>query len=82
MTDQDHHDEDRLTDERPWANLQELEIWACARAVEVNYGQDGPRHIAERIGELALSGDTAGVVTWKRIASAYDALIDGGKTKQ
>lgn len=83
MVDQDHQGGDCPPAlESAWTNLQEWEIWACARAIEVNYWEDGPKHIAERIGQLALSGDNAGVTTWKRIASAYDALTNGGKTKQ
>lgn len=62
--------------------LPEWEIWACAQAVERQYGEDGPRHIAERIGELALAGDVAGIATWKRIAAAFDAVRNEGKTKQ
>lgn len=54
--------------------LAEWEIWACALEVERQYGDDAPRHIAERIRDLSLAGDEAGVETWKAIADRYDRL--------
>lgn len=42
--------------------------------VERQYGDDGPRRIAERIGALALAGDAIGVEAWKAIAARYDQL--------
>lgn len=54
--------------------LPEWEIWACALEVERQYGDDGPRRIAERIGALALAGDAIGVEAWKAIAARYDQL--------
>ena len=37
------------------------ERWAEALAVERMHGDDSPRFIAERIGELAIAGDWKGV---------------------
>ncbi|WP_066807087.1 DUF6961 family protein [Sphingomonas asaccharolytica] len=54
--------------------LPEWELWACALAIERQYGDDAPRHIAERISALAIAGDEAGVETWKAIANRYDQL--------
>lgn len=61
--------------------LLEWELWACALAIERQYGDDAPRHIGERITKLALAGDEAGVETWDAIASRYDQLSPerGGK---
>jgi hypothetical protein len=52
----------------------EQERWAEALAVERRYGAEAPRHVAERIGELALAGDVAGIARWKAIAIKLDAL--------
>lgn len=61
--------------------LPEWELWACALAIERQYGDDAPQHIAERIGALAMAGDEAGVETWKAIAARYDRLgPDAGGT--
>lgn len=62
--------------------LPDWEIWACAHALERMHGERAPAHIAERIGELVLRGDMAGIATWKRIAAAFDALASKGKTRQ
>lgn len=62
--------------------LPDWEIWACAHALERSHGERARAHIAERIGELVLRGDMAGVATWKRIAAAFDVLAAGGKTRQ
>jgi len=53
------------------------EVWAEALWVEQNKGGDGPRFIAERIADLALKGDEAGIARWKRIAAAFDDLRSG-----
>lgn len=49
-------------------------IWACALAIERQYGERGPFHIAERVGALVLLGDTAGVDMWRAIAARLDAM--------
>lgn len=54
--------------------LPDWELWACALAIERQYGDDAPRHIADRITTLALAGDEAGVAAWKAIAARYDRL--------
>ncbi|MGN6538029.1 MAG: DUF6961 family protein [Mesorhizobium sp.] len=50
------------------------ERWAEALAVERQHGDDAPRLIAERIGELALVGDMDGVLRWREIASKLDEI--------
>lgn len=55
----------------------EQHIWACALAIEKQYGERAPLHVAERIGALALAGDLEGVAMWKAIAARLDALRAG-----
>lgn len=52
----------------------EQECWAEALAVERLHGEGAPKHIAERIGALALAGDMKGVERWKEIAARLDEL--------
>lgn len=52
----------------------ERELWAIALYVEKHHGADGPRFIAEKIGKLALDGDTEGIETWKAVAARYEKL--------
>ena len=52
--------------------MTDRELWACALKVEKTHGELAPRWIAERIGALALSGDAAGVATWRAIAGRLD----------
>lgn len=52
----------------------EQHVWACALAVERQHGQRAVVFVAERIGALALQGDTAGVAMWKalpRVSTTY-----------
>lgn len=60
--------------------IDDRELWACALAVEWQYGDRAPVHIAERIGELALQGDLAGVEAWKQIAARFDRLHRGERS--
>ena len=55
-------------------------IWACALAIEKQHGADAPRFVAERIGALALAGDTDGIAMWKAIAVRLDAMRKGGRS--
>jgi len=55
-------------------NASDQERWAEALAVERQHGEDAPRFIAERIGELALAGDMEGVKRWREIAARLDDL--------
>ena len=48
---------------------------AEALAIQELMGPAGPRWIAERIGELALAGDTAGFARFKAIAAEYEKLL-------
>lgn len=53
---------------------RDQELWAAALWVEKNYGSDGPRFIAEKVGRLALEGDEAGVAVWRKVAARFDQL--------
>jgi hypothetical protein len=57
--------------------MPERELWACALLVEREHGDRAPAWIAQRIGELALAGDEAGVERWKLIADRFDRLRRG-----
>ena len=59
-----------------WGMTSEQELWACALHVEKLFGDDGPKHIAERIRALALGGDEVGVATWMSIAVRLDQIRD------
>lgn len=50
---------------------RDKELWALALWVEKHHGPDGPRFIAEKLGELALAGETGGVDLWKAVAERY-----------
>lgn len=52
----------------------EKHIWACALAIEKQYGSRAPLHVAERIGTLAQTGDIDGVMMWRAIAVRLAAL--------
>jgi len=60
--------------------LGDKELWACAHQVLKTHGDSAPRHVAERIGELALQGDAEGVATWKAIARRLSDLAGLGPT--
>ena len=53
---------------------EEQHLWACALAVQKQHGERAPAFVAERIGALALVGDTGGVDRWKAIAIKMDLL--------
>lgn len=42
------------------------------------YGEQAPLRVAERIGELAVAGDAAGVAAWKIIAQRMDRILRAG----
>ncbi len=48
--------------------------WAAASMLMRRYGSDAPIKVAERLGELALTGDMEGVAMWKKIAWCMDQL--------
>lgn len=48
---------------------------AKALAIQKMLGEHGPRWIPERIGSLAIAGDTAGVERFQQIAACYQQLI-------
>jgi hypothetical protein len=50
---------------------------AEALAVERIHGDAAATFVAERIGALALAGDTEGVTRWRQIATKLDALWAG-----
>lgn len=55
--------------------LSDRELWACANQVLESHGEKAPVFAAERIGALALAGDSDGIATWKAIASRLDHLM-------
>ncbi len=64
----------RATDEGRVLIDPEKHIWACALAIEKQYGSQAPLHVAERIGTLAQTGDIDGVKMWRAIAVRLAAL--------
>lgn len=52
----------------------ETERWAEALAIHRLYGDGAPKHVAERLGALALAGDGGGVERWMQIAERLDLL--------
>lgn len=54
---------------------RERELWAIALHVESNYGSDGPRFIAERIGKYAMADDLGGVDLWSEVARRYAEIL-------
>ncbi|RZF59066.1 hypothetical protein EWE75_23805 [Sphingomonas populi] len=55
------------------------ERWAEALAIERIHGDRAPVWVAERIGELALAGDEAGVRRFKEIAARLGQMTRGGR---
>lgn len=49
--------------------------FAEALALEKLHGADAPRFIAQRIGELAVAGDYAGIERLQEIGTAYDEIM-------
>ncbi|WP_299309661.1 hypothetical protein [uncultured Croceicoccus sp.] len=58
------------------STISDRELWACAAHVLKTQGANAPRHVAERIGALALAGDSDGVATWKAIARRMATLTE------
>lgn len=54
--------------------IGDKELWACASQVLKMHGENAPRHVAERIGDMALQGDAEGVAVWKEIARRLSEL--------
>lgn len=55
------------------------QLWSAATMVLRRYGDDAPRHVAERIGQLATAGDVQGVEAWQLIAARIDQLTRAGE---
>ncbi|RZF63908.1 hypothetical protein EWE75_14060 [Sphingomonas populi] len=53
--------------------------WAETLAIERIHGDRSPVWVAERIGELALAGDEAGVQRFKEIAARLDQITRGAR---
>lgn len=51
--------------------------WRLAEALAIHrrHGRGAALHVAERLGELPLAGDRAGVERWQRIATALDQYM-------
>lgn len=58
------------------STISDRELWACAAHVLKTHGTNAPRHVAERIGALALAGDSGGVATWQAIARRMATLTE------
>jgi len=58
------------------STISDRELWACAAHVIKTHGTNAPRHVAERIGILALAGDSDGVATWQAIAKRLTTLTE------
>lgn len=54
--------------------LSDRELWACAATILEQHGAQAPLHVAERLGALALAGDTEGIAAWQQIAARIEAL--------
>lgn len=52
----------------------EQERWAEALAIDRQFGECAPVHVAERIAALALQDDEEGVNRWVQIAARLDQL--------
>ena len=65
----------------PVSMIGNRELWQCAGEVLKQHGGRAPRFVAERIGALALAGDTKGVTIWKGIARRIDALQSGERNE-
>ncbi|WP_246587241.1 DUF6961 family protein [Stakelama flava] len=61
--------------------LEDWELWGAATMVVRQHGDRAPAFVAERIGVLALAGDSRGMDTWKRIASRVAQLMDNNLRK-
>lgn len=56
----------------------EQERWAEAAMVQRLHGDGASAHVAERIGDLLLKGDQAGVERWCEIGARVAELRAGG----
>jgi hypothetical protein len=54
--------------------VTDRELCACALELVKQHGDAVPKHIAERIGALALAADVAGIEAWKGIVARVDQL--------
>lgn len=54
---------------------REQELWGMAATLLAQHGDLAPVRVAQRIGELALSGETGGVALWKDVAHRMAALM-------
>lgn len=54
---------------------EEQVIWGAASMLLKRYGDEAPVKVAERIGELALSGDELGCALWKAIAHRMNQML-------
>jgi hypothetical protein len=54
---------------------REHELLALALSTERKHGRDGPRVIAEKIGEFAQAGEFEAVQLWVEVARRYESSI-------
>jgi hypothetical protein len=58
------------------AVIPEIDIWRAAQLMLKRYGERTLEESAARADELALAGDDAGAVTWRRIMAAVIQLAN------
>ena len=54
---------------------RDQELWCMASMLLRQHGELAPVKVAERVGELAVLGETDGVALWQEVAHRMDALI-------
>ena len=56
---------------------RDQELWGVASLMLNRYGQNAPVNVAERLGALAMAGETEGVAMWQEFARRLCALMAG-----
>lgn len=54
--------------------ISDRELWAVSLHVHRQHGDNANLFVADRIGTLALVGDTAGIAIWKEVAKRLEEL--------
>lgn len=54
---------------------RDQELWGVASMMLNRHGQDAPVKVAERLGALAMAGETEGVAMWQDVARRLQALM-------
>ena len=53
---------------------RDQELWGVALALVKQHGDQAPLKVAERIGQLAVQGEAAGIALWQEVAGRLDDL--------